>query len=202
MSILETADVDILTQIMGFADSEPHICVWCRHCGAVVCDGLWGYVCLRRGHNRDLTKRMKNVITPFPVNTEGTRTGVQCVNADERHECFRPTRVTDKRIYLLDALRMLESSGEGKDESKGEGDAEATKPTKQVRVIDKECLTCEYMGECVGNLDECRIAGVECDETDCMRNRDGYCYALRVRMQGKECTTYEKRRRDERVNKR
>lgn len=102
MSVIERMDM--------FAESEPRICVWCRHCGVVVCDGLWGYVCLSAGNHRDLNKRMKNVITPFPVNTEGTRTGIQCVNADERHECFEPTKLTDDRIKLLDVLGLLEET--------------------------------------------------------------------------------------------
>ena len=101
MSVIERMDL--------FVESEPRICVWCRHCGAVVCDGLWGYVCLKHGNHRDLTKRMKNVLVPFPPNVEA-RTGVQCVNADERHDCFEPTRLTDKRIELLDALGLLEGT--------------------------------------------------------------------------------------------
>lgn len=103
MSIIERMDL--------FAESEPRICVWCRDCGVVMCDGVWGYVCLRAGNHRQLNKRIKNVITPFPVNTENTRTGIQCVNADEHHdECFRPTRLTDKRIKLLDAIGLLEGT--------------------------------------------------------------------------------------------
>ena len=102
MSVIERMDL--------FAESEPRICLWFKHCGVVMCDGLWGYVCLRAGHHRDLNKRMKGVIKPFPVNTDGTRTGIQCVNADERHDCFRPTRLTDGRIRLLDAMGYLEGT--------------------------------------------------------------------------------------------
>ena len=102
--------MNVIERMDMFAESEPRICVWCRHCGVVVCDGLWGYVCLRLGNHRDLNKRMKNVIMPFPVNTEGTRTGIQCVNADERHDCFEPTKLTDKRIKLLDVLGLLEGA--------------------------------------------------------------------------------------------
>lgn len=91
-----------------FAESEPRICVWCRHCGVVMCDGVWGYVCLRAGNHRRLNKRIKGVITPFPVNTEGTRTGIQCVNPDEYHdECFVPTKLTDPRIRLMDMLGLM-----------------------------------------------------------------------------------------------
>lgn len=102
MSIIERLDL--------FAESEPRICLWCRNCGVVMCDGIWGYVCLRAGNHRNLTKHMKNVILPMPVNTEGTRTGVQCVNADEMHECFVPTKLTDGRIKLLDAMGYLEGT--------------------------------------------------------------------------------------------
>lgn len=99
---------DALTRMDMFAESEPRCCLWCRHCGAVVTGGLWGYVCLLPVHMRDLTKRIKGVVTPFPLHTENRRTGVQCVNADERHECFEPTRLTDKRIRLLDAMGYVE----------------------------------------------------------------------------------------------
>lgn len=99
--------MDVIERMDLFAESEPRICVWCRNCGAVVCDGLWGYVCLRADNGRTLNRRMKGVITPFPVNTDNTRTGVQCVNADETHDCFEPTKLTDKRLRLLDALGLL-----------------------------------------------------------------------------------------------
>ena len=89
-----------------FAESEPTICVWCRWCGAVVLGDVWGYVCLRSAES--IGKRVKNAIRPFPVNTEDRRTRVQCVNADEHHpECFVPTRLTDKRIKLMDILGLM-----------------------------------------------------------------------------------------------
>jgi hypothetical protein len=97
----------VLERIDMFAESEPRICVWCRNCGIVVCDGLWGYVCLAASNSRTLNKRAKGVIQPFPVNTENTRSGIQCVNPDEAHDCFVPTRLTDKRIRLMDALGLM-----------------------------------------------------------------------------------------------
>lgn len=102
--------MNVIERMDMFAESEPTMCVWCRHCGAVVCDGLWGYVCLRADNGKVLNRRHKGVIKPFPVNTENTRTGVQCVNADERHDCFEPTKLTDKRLRLLDALGLLDDT--------------------------------------------------------------------------------------------
>lgn len=90
-----------------FAESEPHVCVWCRNCGVVVCDGLWGYVCLAAENGRVLTKRTNGTIAPFPPNTENRRTGIQCVNPDERHDCFVPTKLTDKRIKVMDMLGLM-----------------------------------------------------------------------------------------------
>lgn len=101
----------ILERMDWFAESEPRICVWCRNCGIVMCDGLWGYVCLKAGNHRDLNKRMKNVIQPFPVNTDDVRTGIQCVNADEMHDCFQPTKLTDRRIRLMDMLGLMPDDG-------------------------------------------------------------------------------------------
>ena len=89
-----------------FAESEPRMCVWCRLCGAVMLDGVWGYICTRSCE--DITKRVKNAIKPFPVNTDGRRTRVQCVNADEFHpECFVPTKLTDGRIELMRQLGLI-----------------------------------------------------------------------------------------------
>lgn len=102
--------MNVIERMDWFAESEPRICLWCKDCGVVMCDGLWGYVCLRVGHHRDITKRMKDAILPMPVNTECKRTGIQCVNADEMHDCFVPTKLTDKRIRLLDAMGYLEDS--------------------------------------------------------------------------------------------
>ena len=90
-----------------FAESEPRVCVWCRHCGVVLRGGLWGYVCLNADNARTLGKRVSGVIQPFPVNTENTRTGVQCVNADECHDCFEPTKLDDPRIRVMDALGLV-----------------------------------------------------------------------------------------------
>lgn len=99
--------MNVIEKMDMFAESEPQMCVWCKHCGVVVCDGLWGYVCLRADNMKMLGKRNKGVIQPFPVNTGGHRTGVQCVNADEWHECFVPTKLTDGRIRTLDAIGLL-----------------------------------------------------------------------------------------------
>lgn len=99
--------MNVLKRLDLFAESEPRICVWCRNCGVVVCDGLWGYVCLAAKNGRVLNRRMKNVIMPFPVNTDGTRTGVQCVNPDEMHDCFVPTKLTDGRIKVIEMLGLM-----------------------------------------------------------------------------------------------
>lgn len=89
-----------------FVESEPHMCVWCRYCG-VVRRGkdIWGYVCIRSCES--ITKRVKNAIKPFPVQTDGGRTRLQCVDAEEIHDCFKPTLRNDDRIYLLDELGIL-----------------------------------------------------------------------------------------------
>ena len=92
-----------------FQESQPRICLWCRDCGVVFCGGTWGYVCLRHGNHRDLTKRMKGVLTPFPPNVE-FRTGVQCVNPDESHDCFRPTPRDSARSGLLEDMGYLEGA--------------------------------------------------------------------------------------------
>jgi len=90
-----------------FVESEPTMCVWCRYCGVTKrSDSVLGYVCLKSMET--IGKRTKGVIKPFPVNTEGTRSRVQFVNADEFHpECFRPTLRDDPRILLLDELGLL-----------------------------------------------------------------------------------------------
>lgn len=88
-----------------FEESQPRMCVWCRYCGYVDLGYEWGYVCIRSAE--DVGKRAKGVIQPFPVNTGGTRTRVQCVNADEMHECFAPTKEGSERIGLLRRLGLL-----------------------------------------------------------------------------------------------
>ena len=89
-----------------FVESEPRICVWCRYCGVVRRDdSVWGYVCIRSCE--DISKRVNNAIKPFPVQTGGTRTRLQCVDADEMHDCFMPTKRDDRRISLLDELGLL-----------------------------------------------------------------------------------------------
>lgn len=94
-----------------FAESEPRICVWCHNCGVVVCQGLWGYVCLAAKNGLDMNRRKKGTIMPFPVNTDGHRTAVQCVNADETHDCFVPTKLTEKRMKLIDVLGLMPEEG-------------------------------------------------------------------------------------------
>lgn len=89
-----------------FVESEPRICIWCRYCGVVKRDrNIWGYVCIKSCEN--ITKRVKNAIVPFPAQTGGTRTRVQCVDDYEMHGCFKPTLRDDDRIYLLDELGLL-----------------------------------------------------------------------------------------------
>lgn len=97
MSVLERMDM--------FAESEPRMCVWCKYCGVIVTGYAWGYACIRSAE--DMTKRHKGVIQPFPPNTGNRRTRVQCVNPDEMHDCFVPTKLTDKRIKLMDALGLM-----------------------------------------------------------------------------------------------
>jgi hypothetical protein len=96
----------ILEHLFTFENSEPQICIWCKYCGAIITSGVWGYACIRSAE--DMTKRHKGVIKPFPPNTEDSRTRVQCVNPDERHDCFVPTPATSKRMKLLDAMGLLE----------------------------------------------------------------------------------------------
>lgn len=106
---IENASPSILQQIRLFADSEPHICVWCKWCGAIVTGHRWGFACVRSAE--DMTKRHKGAIQPFPVRTGGKfRTRVQCVEPDEHHDCWEPTEITDKRMHLLDALGLLEET--------------------------------------------------------------------------------------------
>lgn len=95
----------VFERIDLFAESEPRICVWCRHCVAMVGGYTWGYACTKSAE--EITKRHKGAITPFPPTTNGKRTRVQCVNPDEMHECFEPTRLTDRRIRLMDALGLM-----------------------------------------------------------------------------------------------
>jgi hypothetical protein len=95
----------IIESINLFEESEPQICVWCRHCAAIVAGYTYGYACLKSAES--ISKRHKGAIQPFPVNTEGHRTRVQCVNADERHDCFEPTKVGDKRMKLLETMGLL-----------------------------------------------------------------------------------------------
>lgn len=106
MMAFEKASLNVLQQIKMFADNEPHICVWCKWCAAAVTGGLWGYICTKS--TQDMTKRHKGVITPFPVGSGNRRVRVQCVAADEHHDCWEPTEITDKRLNLLDALNLLE----------------------------------------------------------------------------------------------
>ena len=96
---------EILERIDLFAESEPRICVWCKYCVAMVGGYTWGYACTKSAE--DMTKRHKGVIKPFPASTGGRRTRVQCVNPDEMHDCFEPTKLTDKRIKLMDALGLM-----------------------------------------------------------------------------------------------
>ena len=96
----------MIPRVDMFVESEPRMCVWCRYCGVVRRDrDIWGYVCIKSCE--DITKRVKSAIRPFPVQTGGTRTRVQCVDADEMHDCFMPTLRDDDRIYLLDELGLL-----------------------------------------------------------------------------------------------
>lgn len=90
-----------------FVESQPRMCIWCCYCAVAHLskDEIWGYICVR--HCEDITKRVKNAIKPFPVNTDGKRTRVQCVNADESHNCFKPTERTSSRIRLLDEFGLL-----------------------------------------------------------------------------------------------
>jgi hypothetical protein len=96
---------EVLERIDLFAESEPRICVWCKCCVAMVGGYTWGYACTKSAE--DITKRHKGAIMPFPPSTGGKRTRVQCVNPDEMHDCFEPTKLTDKRIKLLDALGLM-----------------------------------------------------------------------------------------------
>lgn len=97
---------NVLERMDWFAESEPQMCVWCKLCGVVMRGDVWGYVCIKSCE--DITKRVKNAIKPFPPNTDGKRTRVQCVNPDEMHpECFVPTKLTDKRIRLMDVLGLM-----------------------------------------------------------------------------------------------
>ncbi len=97
---------NVLERMDWFAESEPRICVWCKLCGVVVTGHTWGYVCTRSAE--DITKRVKNAIKPFPPGTGGRRTRGQCVNPDEWHDkCFVPTKLTDQRIRLIDAMGLL-----------------------------------------------------------------------------------------------
>ena len=104
------AMASILERMDMFAEAEPRICVWCRHCGIVLTGPVWGYVCIRSCE--DITRRVKSAIKPFPPNTGGKRTRLQCVNADEWHEeCFVPTKLTDRRIRLMDMLGLMPVEG-------------------------------------------------------------------------------------------
>lgn len=97
---------ETIQRIDWFAEREPTMCVWCRWCGVVMLGDAWGYVCIRS--IEAITKRVKNAIRPFPVNTEGKRSRVQCVNADEYHpECFVPTKRADKRIETIGMLGLM-----------------------------------------------------------------------------------------------
>lgn len=97
--------MNALERLDLFAESEPRICIWCKWCGVVITGHHWGNVCIK--HAENITKRHKGAIQPFPVNTGGRRTRVQCVNDDEHHDCFEPAKLTDKRIRLMDALGLL-----------------------------------------------------------------------------------------------
>lgn len=101
--------MNVIERLDLFAESEPRICVWCRHCVAMVGGYTWGYACTRSAE--EITRRHKGAIMPFPVNTEGKRTRVQCVNPDEMHECFEPTPLTSPRMRLMDALGLLPDDG-------------------------------------------------------------------------------------------
>lgn len=97
---------NVLERMDWFSESEPMMCVWCKWCGVVLRGDVWGYVCIRS--IEDITKRVKNAIKPFPVNTDGKRSRVQCVNADEMHpECFVPTKSDDERIETVRMLGLM-----------------------------------------------------------------------------------------------
>ncbi len=83
-------------------ESEPRICLWCRHGLLLLGNEQDGERIACLWHARDESRQPK-VMKPLPPNVSA-RTWTPVFNSDEHRDCFQPTKRGTPKMRLLEKL--------------------------------------------------------------------------------------------------